>query len=72
MSEPSVTLRPVIHQAADHQRLAYTGGSELAIMLDAAITGGQLTVIDTHPRRGDASPVWIQSTRSVSSRRRSG
>jgi uncharacterized RmlC-like cupin family protein len=28
-------------------------------LLDAAITGGQLTVVDTHARRGDASPVHI-------------
>lgn len=59
MSVPSASLQPCIRQATEHQRLAYTGGSELAILLDAAITGGQLTVIDTHPRRGDASPVHI-------------
>jgi quercetin dioxygenase-like cupin family protein len=59
MPVPSASLQPCIRQATEHQRLAYTGGSELAILLDAAITGGQLTVIDTHPRRGDASPVHI-------------
>jgi uncharacterized cupin superfamily protein len=33
----------------------------LAIILDAAITGGQLTVIETHARRGHASPVHVHS-----------
>ncbi len=59
MPVPSPSLRPYIRQASEHQRLAYTGGHELAVILDAAITGGQLTVIDTHARRGDASPVHV-------------
>jgi quercetin dioxygenase-like cupin family protein len=59
MSVPSASLQPYIRQATEHQRLAYTGGAELAVILDAAITGGQLTVIDTHSRRGDASPVHV-------------
>ena len=61
MSIPSASLRPYVRQAGEHQRLAYTGGHELAVILDAAITGGQLTVIDTHTRRGDASPVHVHS-----------
>jgi hypothetical protein len=53
MSAPSPSLRPYVRQATEHQRLAYAGGAELAVILDAAITGGQLTVIDSHspPRR---------------------
>lgn len=61
MSIPSASLRPYVRQAGEHQRLAYTGGHELAVILDAAVTGGQLTVIDTHTRRGDASPVHVHS-----------
>lgn len=61
MSIPSASLRPYVRQAGEHQRLAYTGGHELAVILDAAITGGQLTIIDTHTRRGDASPVHVHS-----------
>ena len=53
------SLTPYIRQASEHQRLVYSGGAELAVILDAAITGGQLTVIDTHGRRGDASPVHV-------------
>jgi len=36
MSLPSVSLQPYIRQAGEHQRLAYTGGHELAVILDAA------------------------------------
>jgi quercetin dioxygenase-like cupin family protein len=61
MSLPGASLQPYIAQASEHQRLAYIGGAELAIILDAAITAGQLTVIDTHSRRGDASPVHVHS-----------
>jgi quercetin dioxygenase-like cupin family protein len=61
MSLPSTPLHPTIRQAGEHQRLAYTGGHELTVILDAAITGGQLTVIETHARSGDASPVHVHS-----------
>lgn len=61
MSLPAASLQPYVAQAGEHQRLAYIGGHELAVMLDAAITGGQLTVIDAHARRGDASPVHVHS-----------
>ena len=59
MSMPTASLQPYIRQATEHERLAYTGGAELAVILDAAITGGQLTVIESHSRRGDASPVHV-------------
>ena len=59
MSVPDTTLPPYVRQADEHQWLAYIGGHELAVILDAAITGGQLTVIDVHARRGDASPVHV-------------
>lgn len=61
MSLPKASLRPYIRQAGEHQRLAYAGGSELAVILDAAITGGQLTVIENHAQRGHASPVHVHS-----------
>jgi quercetin dioxygenase-like cupin family protein len=60
MSDPDASLQPYVRQATEHQRLAY-GGAELAVILDAAITGGQLSVFDTHSRRGDASPVHVHS-----------
>jgi quercetin dioxygenase-like cupin family protein len=61
MSLPGAALQPYIRQANEHQRLAYIGGGELAVILDAAITGGQLTVVEAHSRRGDASPVHVHS-----------
>src|SRR6266540_2374726 len=53
MAPPDVSLPPYIRQAGEHQRLAYTGGHELAVVLDAVITDGQLTVIDVHAWVGD-------------------
>jgi quercetin dioxygenase-like cupin family protein len=61
MPEPGPSLTPFVRQPLEHQRLAYIGGHELAIILDAVTTGGQLTVIDVHARRGDASPVHVHS-----------
>ena len=55
------SVQPHVAQAGEHQRLAYTGGAELAIILDAVITAGQLTVAETHARRGHASPVHVHS-----------
>lgn len=61
MSAPDLSLPPYIRQAAQHQRIAYTGGHELAVILDAAVTAGQFSVIDVHARRGDASPAHVHS-----------
>jgi len=57
----NVSLQPYIRQVGQHQRIAYTGGHELAVILDAAVTAGQLSVIDVHARHGDASPVHVHS-----------
>ena len=57
----NVSPQPYIRQAGQHQRIAYTGGHELAVILDAAVTAGQLSVIDVHARHGDASPVHVHS-----------
>jgi hypothetical protein len=59
MSTPGASLPPYIRQAGEHQWLAYLGGHDLAAILDAVMTGGQLTVIDVHARRGDASRVHV-------------
>jgi quercetin dioxygenase-like cupin family protein len=61
MPVPSASLEPYVRQASEHQRLAHTGGAEFAVILDAAITGGQLTVIESHSRGGSASPVHVHS-----------
>jgi hypothetical protein len=54
MSLSGVSLRPYIRQGDEHQRLAWAGGQEMAVILDAAVPAGQLTVIDAHASR-DAS-----------------
>ena len=59
MSVPSAPLQPYVRQADEHQRLAYTDGGEFAVILEGAITGGQLTVFDNHGRGGSASPVHV-------------
>jgi len=59
MSVPGAWLPPYIRQMGEHQRLAWTGGQEMAIILDSAVTGGQLSVVEVHARRGDASPVHV-------------
>jgi quercetin dioxygenase-like cupin family protein len=50
-----------IAQASDHQQLEWIGGSLMTVLLDADATGGQLTVIRTQLRRGDASPLHMHS-----------
>jgi quercetin dioxygenase-like cupin family protein len=59
VSLPGASLQPYIRQGDEHQRLDWTGGQEMAVVLDSAVTGGQLTVIDVHARRGDASPIHV-------------
>lgn len=60
MAQPG-RLEPHIRQVREHQWLGWPGGREMAVILDAAITGGQLTVVDAHARRGDATPVHVHS-----------
>ncbi len=48
-----------IAQAADHQQLGWLGGGTLSILLDAAATGGQLTVVRSHLGAGAASPLHL-------------
>lgn len=61
MSMPGASLQPHIRQVHEHQWLAWAAGREMAVILDSAATGGQLTVIDAHARRGDATPVHVHS-----------
>jgi hypothetical protein len=63
---PTASLQPYIRQAPEHQRLAYTGDTELAVILDAVITGGQLTIIDNHARA--ATPPRSTSTAATTRR----
>lgn len=57
----SIPLSPYVRQHAEHQRLDWIGHMELAVILDGAATGGQLTVVEGKAERGDASPVHIHT-----------
>lgn len=61
MSLPGAPLQPYIRQGDQHQRLGWIGTMELAVILDSAATAGQLTLVEAHAQRGDASPVHIHS-----------
>ena len=61
MSVPGVQSLPYIRQGHEHQRLDWIGGMELAVILDSAVTAGQLTVVEARAQRGDASPVHVHS-----------
>ncbi len=52
---------PHVGQAEDRQQLAWIGGSTVEVVLGAEHTGGQLAVMTTRMRRGDASPVHVHS-----------
>jgi quercetin dioxygenase-like cupin family protein len=51
--------RPYIAQAVEHQQLEWIGGSTISVLLDGQNTGGQLTLLRTALRKGDASPVHV-------------
>ncbi|MCW2845287.1 MAG: hypothetical protein JWN22_3203 [Nocardioides sp.] len=48
-----------IAQAADHQQIGWLGGGTLSVLLDAATTGGQLTVVRSQLPAGSASPLHL-------------
>lgn len=50
-----------IAQASDHQQLGWLGGSTLSILLDAAVTGGQLSVVRSRLPAGSASPLHLHT-----------
>lgn len=61
MSVPEIVGRPHIRQHGEHQRIDWIGTMELAVLLDAGASGGQLTVVEGTAARGDASPVHVHS-----------
>jgi quercetin dioxygenase-like cupin family protein len=62
MSIPGQSLNPYVSQHDEHQRLDWIGQMELAVILDGATTGGQLTVVEAKAGRGDASPVHTHTS----------
>jgi quercetin dioxygenase-like cupin family protein len=61
MSVPINGLEPYLQQSSEHQHLDWIGNMELSVILDAATTGGQVSLIQVIASRGDASPVHIHS-----------
>ncbi len=53
---PTASLTPYLTQAGDHQQLQWMGTGQLRVLLDAARTGGQLTMIEEHLGHGDITP----------------
>ncbi len=61
-TEPATaTLRPYVAQAADHQQLEWLGGGVMNVLFDAQSTGGQVALMRTRLRRGDAAPLHVHS-----------
>jgi quercetin dioxygenase-like cupin family protein len=48
-----------IAQASEHQRLEWIDGHTLEILLDGAVTGGQVMVVRSHMGVGSASPLHL-------------
>jgi quercetin dioxygenase-like cupin family protein len=57
----TATPSPYVAQAADQQQLEWLGGGIMTVLFDAQSTGGQLTVLRTRLRRGDAAPLHVHS-----------
>jgi quercetin dioxygenase-like cupin family protein len=52
---------PYLAQVGDHQQLEWHGGGIMSILLDAATTSGQLTMLRSTMSAGAASPVHVHS-----------
>jgi quercetin dioxygenase-like cupin family protein len=61
MSFPEALSAPYVRQDGEHERLRWLGGTRLTMLLDAAVTGGPLSVMLTSATRGDASPVHVHN-----------
>ena len=50
MSLPG-SVKPYVGQSDEHQRLDWIGNMELAVILDSATTGDQLTIVEIRAER---------------------
>ena len=57
----TTALHPYLADAADHQQLAWLGGSTVTVLLDGATTGGGLTALSSELSAGDVSPLHVHS-----------
>lgn len=54
-----MSAAPHIARAESHQKLAWIGGSIVEVLLDSAATRGQLAILRSELRQGDASPLHV-------------
>jgi mannose-6-phosphate isomerase-like protein (cupin superfamily) len=54
-----MTLAAYVRGADQHERISWIGDSTLTVLLDGAATGGQLMVVRSDARLGDAAPVHV-------------
>ncbi len=54
-----MTLGAYFAAAAEHQRLAWMGGSTLEILVDSAVSNGQVLIMRSNTTRGGGVPVHV-------------
>ena len=59
MNDVMAAPRPRVAQAGDCQQIQWLGQTRLRVLLDAAATGGQLSVIEESFGAGDTSPMHV-------------
>ena len=52
---------PYVAQDNEHQRLSWLGESVLTVLVDAAVSNGQLTIVRTDGRLGDSAPLHVHT-----------
>lgn len=57
----STRTTPYFAEDEEHQRLEWLSGHPMKVLFDAAATGGQLTVLESAPPAGSASPLHVHS-----------
>ena len=54
-----MTLGAYFAAAAEHQQLAWMGGSTLEVLVDSAVSNGQVLIMRSNTTRGSAVPVHV-------------
>jgi len=54
-----MTLRAYFGEGDDHQRIRWTGGSTVDLLLDSEASDGRLMILRRHATLGDAVPVHV-------------
>ena len=52
-----MTLGAYFAAAAEHQQLAWMGGSTLEVLVDSAVSNGQVLIMRSNTTRGSGVPV---------------